>query len=83
MGWAHQFRRFLGHRVMIETKAGEKITGELAGEDPWFIFVERAQISTKQDTREVRALSLHKKRLSLLIDLGGIHNESFSRKNEG
>lgn len=69
MGYGMQFRKFLGHKVLIHTKKGEKITGMLTGEDPWFLYVENALYSSKQDTREVRALSLHKRGLSLLIDL--------------
>lgn len=67
-----QFRKFLGHRVLIETPKGEQFLGELTGEDPWFLYLEDVDYTTKENSEHLSAVTIHKKRISLVLDLGEV-----------
>ena len=75
MGWAMQFRKYLGHRVLIETVKGEQFLGELTGEDKWFLYLEDVDFTTKDDSRHLRAATVHKARIALVFDMGEVEAE--------
>jgi len=47
----------------------------------WFLYVENADFTTKENSEHLRAIALHKKRISLLLDLGEVESE-FSTKTQ-
>jgi len=67
-----QFRKFLGHRVLLETPKGEQFLGELTGEDPWFLYLEDVDYTTKENSEHLSAISINKKRVALILDLGEV-----------
>lgn len=70
MGYSLQFRKFLGHKVLIETARREQFIGVLAGEDKGFLYLENVEYTTKEDSEHLRAATVHKARISLVFDLG-------------
>ena len=70
MGYSLQFRKFLGHKVLIETARREQFIGVLAGEDRWFLYLENVEYTTKENSEHLSAATVHKARISLVFDLG-------------
>jgi len=70
MGYPVQFRKLLGHKVLIEHRKQDKsFVGTLVGEDKWFIFLEGVKIVNGGQPSEAPFVALHKSKIGLLRKL--------------
>jgi len=70
MGFPTQFRKLLGHKVLIEHRKQDKsFVGTLVGEDRWFLFLEDVKIVNNGQASKTPFLAVHKSKVGIIREL--------------